>query len=177
MTIIKQHKRLLRLHPNRCIRDTEGHGECNVSLYGNAWLIWSFPHTRLVPLEPYRQHIPLYEEELVFGRHRGCSVIFTDLHVSKRHCRVFRTQTDFAGKETLSASQEERTKIFIEDLRYAFQMTREIFGSFIFSVSSNGTWINKKRLGKGHTTMLCHGDTVDLLMTKGVCGGKNNCVD
>jgi len=38
MTIIKQHKRLLRLQPNLCIRATEGHGECKVSLYGNAWL-------------------------------------------------------------------------------------------------------------------------------------------
>lgn len=74
---------------------------------------------RLVPLESHLDSIQLYEEEMVFGRHRNCTVTFHDLRVSKKHCRLFRTATTIITlHDSLSCSQgEEHGQIFIEDLR------------------------------------------------------------
>ncbi|KAJ3207629.1 hypothetical protein HDU82_003516 [Entophlyctis luteolus] len=74
------------------------------------------------------------------GRHKECDIIVDRAQLSKRHCLVF--------QEVLVTADGNIATAFIEDL------------------SSNGTWVNRKRLEKGKRHKLCDGDEILLLNPK-----------
>lgn len=93
---------------------------------------------RLVSLVPDYGHVDLVTEELTVGRNRReCTVTFTDLRISARHCRLFRSSSDIPKGTS--------NEIFLEDL------------------SSNGTFLNGKKLGKGKRGQVKNGDEISLV--------------
>jgi serine/threonine-protein kinase Chk2 len=77
--------------------------------------------------------IPIKKDEITIGRKLDCDVRFEDPRISGNHCRLFRTPTEFGYR------------YFIEDL------------------SSNGTFVNCRLVGKGHRSLLRTGDQISLV--------------
>eukprot|EP01114_Cavostelium_apophysatum_P015421 TRINITY_DN4193_c0_g1_i3.p1 TRINITY_DN4193_c0_g1~~TRINITY_DN4193_c0_g1_i3.p1 ORF type:complete len:442 (+),score=128.56 TRINITY_DN4193_c0_g1_i3:262-1587(+) len=98
---------------------------------------------RLLSQDPRFGHIDLQTTELTVGRRKECSVTFSDLRVSGKHCRIFRANTD------LEAGTIPIPSIFVEDL------------------SSNGTFLNGKVLGKGNRSTVNNGDEISLVAKRG----------
>ncbi|RKP37182.1 kinase-like domain-containing protein, partial [Dimargaris cristalligena] len=69
------------------------------------------------------------------GRHRSCDVILKGDFCSNLHCRI-------SAKATLDGSED--FDVSCEDL------------------SSNGTYLNRKKIGRGKTVLLSHGDTLEI---------------
>eukprot|EP01112_Ceratiomyxa_fruticulosa_P018514 TRINITY_DN5928_c1_g1_i1.p1 TRINITY_DN5928_c1_g1~~TRINITY_DN5928_c1_g1_i1.p1 ORF type:complete len:765 (-),score=184.83 TRINITY_DN5928_c1_g1_i1:534-2828(-) len=84
--------------------------------------------------------VDIMENEIVFGRNKDCNAVFTDKKVSSKHCKVFR-----ANNKGEVCGDIEDYKVFIDDL------------------SSNGTWLNLKKIGKNTPTPLVHGDEISLI--------------
>ncbi|ORY02520.1 Pkinase-domain-containing protein [Basidiobolus meristosporus CBS 931.73] len=96
---------------------------------------------KLIPLSPEFPPVDLFKEKLEFGyllgRHPGCDVVLPDdRRISNKHCRIF---TPYKNDHSIHG-----TSILIEDL------------------STNGTYIGKKPLGKGNRILLVHGDELCL---------------
>ncbi|KAJ3294150.1 hypothetical protein HDU79_011410 [Rhizoclosmatium sp. JEL0117] len=76
----------------------------------------------------------------VIGRHDECDIVVLVPQLSKRHCIVFQEVSETEDGNNIAT-------VFIEDL------------------SSNGTFVNNKRLEKGKRRKLFHGDTIKLVQT------------
>ncbi|KAL6073073.1 MlkA protein [Balamuthia mandrillaris] len=120
--------------------------------HSNAW-------GRLLGCGPHLQPVELEGQEILLGRNAQCSFTYSDPRISGRHCRLFRSHTSPTGKLVylgggegeISASQEEACPgghVYIEDL------------------STNGTFINGKKLGQGNLTLLQNGDKIDLILER-----------
>ncbi|KAK9711583.1 hypothetical protein K7432_007748 [Basidiobolus ranarum] len=94
---------------------------------------------KLIPLSPHFPPVDLFKEKLesgyLIGRHPECDIVSPDdRRISNKHCRIF---TPYKDENSIHG-----TSILIEDL------------------SSNGTFIGKKLLGKGKKILLVHGDEI-----------------
>lgn len=69
-----------------------------------------------------------------FGRHKSCDFMLTGNRFSNIHFRVWEAETDE------SAYGDLRSVVIVEDM------------------STNGTYLNQARIGKGQTTVLANGD-------------------
>ncbi|EGG23593.1 hypothetical protein DFA_05727 [Cavenderia fasciculata] len=92
----------------------------------------SLAWARLMSLNPEFPHISLEDDECSFGRGSQHKVVIQDKKISLNHCKIYRKQVD------------GDFKIFLEDY------------------SSNGTFVNSKRVGKGNTITLVHGNEISL---------------
>jgi len=91
---------------------------------------------RLVSVNPLNPHIEIQEDECLFGRSHDCHYKLTDKKISSKHCRLYRKkqETDEHGD-------------------YHF---------FLDDYSSNGTFVNRKRVGKGNTISIVNGNEIAL---------------
>jgi len=88
---------------------------------------------RLVSLNESCDNFDLRGKEFILGRQSVCGAKFDNKHISGQHCK-------------LSVEIDVHAKIvFLEDL------------------SSNGTWLNGNRVGKGNRMVIRNGDEVTLL--------------
>jgi serine/threonine protein kinase len=95
---------------------------------------------RLISLNPRYESIDLCKDDLLLGRQKACDVRLTDVRISGKHCRIFKVQ-----------SQDKK-------------LTKESF--YIEDLSSNGTFVNGTKIGKGNRTMLQDGDRISLVSKK-----------
>eukprot|EP01118_Nematostelium_gracile_P013043 TRINITY_DN4871_c0_g1_i1.p1 TRINITY_DN4871_c0_g1~~TRINITY_DN4871_c0_g1_i1.p1 ORF type:complete len:513 (-),score=103.21 TRINITY_DN4871_c0_g1_i1:1072-2610(-) len=103
---------------------------------------------RLISASKEVGHIDLVNDEILIGRRKDCLVTFDDLRISGKHCRIFRS---FSESQTDSPNAFD---IYIEDL------------------SSNGTFLNGKKLGKGNRGLVKTGDEISLVAKR----NANDCV-
>lgn len=99
---------------------------------------------RLVPLTTGFRQVELLnsQAEYTFGRGKDQDVRLTDVHISSRHCRVFR-EPDPPGKPL---PPDVPPTVFVED------------------TSANGTFVNKVRLKKNTPRVLNPGDQLSLVV-------------
>ncbi|RKP06701.1 kinase-like domain-containing protein [Thamnocephalis sphaerospora] len=76
----------------------------------------------------------------MLGRHRECDFIFESPLISNRHCLIYKVNE----RVPFGLGGATRIRVFVEDL------------------SSNGTYINGEKLGRGNRRELVHGDELQL---------------
>ncbi|KAI8054681.1 kinase-like domain-containing protein [Syncephalis plumigaleata] len=76
----------------------------------------------------------------LLGRHRECDVIFDSSLISNRHCLIYKV----TERRPIGMGDQGRERVFVEDL------------------SSNGTFINGVKIGRGNRRELNHGDELQL---------------
>ncbi|KJE92025.1 checkpoint and tumor suppressor protein 2 [Capsaspora owczarzaki ATCC 30864] len=96
------------------------------------------PWAQLLPLHQDYHSIDLIAASYVFGRHTSSDFLLKDPSASNTHCRIFQEMDD-QGSSMLA---------FLEDL------------------SSNGTFINDRKVGKGKRQVLNHGDEISVAHPK-----------
>ncbi|EGC39329.1 hypothetical protein DICPUDRAFT_86130 [Dictyostelium purpureum] len=89
---------------------------------------------RLLSINPEFPHVEIQDDECLFGRNPACNVVFNDKKISSKHCRVY--------KEKEESSVDHR--FYLEDF------------------SSNGTFVNRKRVGKGNIVPIVNGNEISL---------------
>ncbi|KAI9598959.1 kinase-like domain-containing protein [Syncephalis fuscata] len=77
----------------------------------------------------------------LLGRHRECDVIFESSLISNRHCLIYKVNE---RRHNPSFEEQGRERVFVEDL------------------SSNGTFVNGVKIGRGNRRELVHGDELQL---------------
>mmetsp|Transcript_10911 Transcript_10911/g.16478 ORF Transcript_10911/g.16478 Transcript_10911/m.16478 type:complete len:599 (+) Transcript_10911:44-1840(+) len=83
----------------------------------------------------------LVEDEISFGRDdQRCQYTFTELQISSVHCQIVRN--------TKYGTSSGRTDTHVATL---------------FDCSTNGTWINRKKIGKGNSQNLFDGDEIQFV--------------
>ncbi|KAM9982877.1 hypothetical protein ACTFIZ_007400 [Dictyostelium cf. discoideum] len=92
---------------------------------------------RLLSLNTVFPHVEIVDDECAFGRNSTCQVIFTDKKISSKHCRVYRKKNE-------------------GQVDYSF---------YLDDYSSNGTFVNRKRVGKGNTVPIVNGNEISLSTT------------
>ncbi|KAL6057432.1 Kelch domain containing 4 [Balamuthia mandrillaris] len=96
---------------------------------------------RLVAINKSFENVDLEEEEdLWMGRHKSCNPLCRfeeDRKISTKHCHLFREKEE--------EGTNGRRGVWLEDL------------------SSNGTYLNGKKIGKGNRVALRHGDEISLV--------------
>ncbi|KAJ2162896.1 serine/threonine protein kinase [Coemansia sp. RSA 552] len=71
------------------------------------------------------------------GRHKTCDIRIQNIHISNRHCLIYRAE----GEE----AEEACGKAYLED------------------TSTNGTYVNGRRVGREASVELCDGDEIQLV--------------
>eukprot|EP01006_Ploeotia_vitrea_P055738 TRINITY_DN68028_c0_g1_i2.p1 TRINITY_DN68028_c0_g1~~TRINITY_DN68028_c0_g1_i2.p1 ORF type:complete len:472 (-),score=258.40 TRINITY_DN68028_c0_g1_i2:55-1470(-) len=99
---------------------------------------------RLVSTNPLYLNVALTEDEVLFGRRDDCDVYIDDGAVSNTHCRLWREEI----KEDDDEAHAGQYRIWLEDL------------------STNGTFVDKKRVGK-HNKIQIHSGTEIVLIPRG----------
>ncbi|KAN0003992.1 hypothetical protein ACTFIZ_010165 [Dictyostelium cf. discoideum] len=89
---------------------------------------------RLLSLNTVYPHVEIVDDECSFGRNPTCQVIFNNNTISFKHCRVYRKKNE-------------------DQVDYSF---------FLDDYSINGTFVNRKRVGKGNTVPIVNGDEISL---------------
>eukprot|EP00051_Salpingoeca_urceolata_P006284 m.83313 g.83313 ORF g.83313 m.83313 type:complete len:484 (+) comp14762_c0_seq2:55-1506(+) len=103
---------------------------------GGAW-------GKLFPENASFDTLTLSEPSYTFGRHATCDFTFEDPVISNRHCTI-------AREKPLGCSQEDDSDLAV----------------FLTDTSSNGTYVNNERVGKGNRIALKHGNIVSLTQKK-----------
>lgn len=96
----------------------------------------------------------LTEATYVFGRHPTCSVTFSDPVISNRHCVITRERP----LECASQYESGEYVVFVQD------------------TSSNGTFVNGKRIGNGKRIAIKHGDHIAVTQKRSAGAGVCMCV-
>ncbi|KAI9501901.1 kinase-like domain-containing protein, partial [Coemansia spiralis] len=73
------------------------------------------------------------------GRHKSCDIRIQNPHISNRHCLIYRVESEYLG------SSQGGSRVYLED------------------TSTNGTYVNGKRVGKNASIELCDGDEIQLV--------------
>ncbi|KYQ90888.1 hypothetical protein DLAC_07759 [Tieghemostelium lacteum] len=92
---------------------------------------------RLISMNPKFEHIELKDDDCLFGRNKECQIKYTDKKISSRHCRILR--------------QKEPDEV---DYRY-----------YIEDLSTNGTYLNLRRIVKNIKSPLVNGNDIALTST------------
>eukprot|EP00128_Syssomonas_multiformis_P012683 Colp12_sorted_trinity150504_noHs@10962 len=93
---------------------------------------------KLLPLDPRFDLIDLVKDSYLFGRNKAqCDFLYDGPQISNKHCMVYKKIAD-----------DESITAFIEDL------------------SSNGTFVNGIKIGKGKTVVLNNNDEVSFALKK-----------
>ncbi|KAJ1736169.1 serine/threonine protein kinase [Coemansia biformis] len=91
------------------------------------------------------------------GRHKSCDIRIQNVHISNRHCLIYRVEDGDGGAgededgggececEGAGAGATGRSRVYLED------------------TSTNGTFVNGRRVGKSASVELCDGDEIQLV--------------
>ncbi|KAH7827422.1 putative CAMK/RAD53 protein kinase [Monocercomonoides exilis] len=88
---------------------------------------------QLVPLNPILRKADLIENEVTIGRSSSCMIHVMDPRVSGLHCTI-----------SLMMEETQGNNIYLKDL------------------STNGTYVNRRKIGKGNHTLISDGDSIAL---------------
>lgn len=112
------------------------------------------PWGKLVCISKNSPNLELKGKALfTLGRGSACDFIFKDQGVSGTHCKIWKDLVTVKGKQT--------SLIWIQDCRYD-----QFTSSLLKKSSTNGTRLDKEKLGNGTKKVLSPGSTVDLLWIK-----------
>ncbi|KAJ2359388.1 serine/threonine protein kinase [Coemansia sp. RSA 2618] len=75
------------------------------------------------------------------GRHKSCDIRIQNLHISNRHCLIYRVESEGSDCDAHTGS----SKVYLED------------------TSTNGTYVNGERLGRDVSVELQDGDEIQLV--------------
>ncbi|KAJ2729104.1 serine/threonine protein kinase [Coemansia sp. D1744] len=75
------------------------------------------------------------------GRHKSCDIRIQNLHISNRHCLIYRVESEGSDSEAQTGS----SKVYLED------------------TSTNGTYVNGERVGRNASVELQDGDEIQLV--------------
>ena len=98
----------------------------------------------MLPLKASVQLLELVNTSYFIGRHMSCDLVVKDLSVSNKHFEVFREST----KEIRGGTKNIGCPVFLRDL------------------SSNGTYLNGQKIGKGNKVLLRTNDEISLAQRK-----------
>ncbi|KAH7830954.1 putative protein kinase 1 [Monocercomonoides exilis] len=83
---------------------------------------------------PKLGNVNIEKSEIIIGRHRRCDIVVDDPRISSKHCKIYLAPGGIHGET-----------------------------AFLLDTSTNGTYLNKKRMGKDVQLILKEGDVIDLL--------------
>ena len=89
------------------------------------------------------------------GRQSSCLVRFEDKMISGKHCRIYRDKGDSQKKSEFNTQQ----LVYLEDLRSV--CIRFTFSDIL--LSSNGTYINSNKVGKGQSRIITNNNEITLV--------------
>jgi len=150
------------------------------------------PWGRLLSTDMKFCHVDLMSNEILLGREGVCSVIFNDMRVSARHCRVFRNPSKMGSSFSSSnAALSAFSRFQINDTRVESvlknqkndnndnterksdlmdtknQPQQEKYDVYVEDLSSNGTYWNGKKIGRGNRVLVKNGDEISLVASSG----------
>ena len=110
------------------------------------------------------------EDKVVFGRHPTCTYTYDDPVISNRHCcisrvrkhRIIGTPDRFTGADRPGVWRPQR----LHRVPGGLQVRRVGIHRRAQPRSTNGTFVNDQKIGKGKRVALNHGDTVALSLKK-----------
>ncbi|KAJ2785789.1 serine/threonine protein kinase [Coemansia javaensis] len=79
------------------------------------------------------------------GRHKSCDIRIQNVHISNRHCLIYRIEDDDGSSASAAAGAPGRSRVYLED------------------TSTNGTFVNGQRVGKSASVELNDGDEIQLV--------------
>ncbi|KAJ6236043.1 serine/threonine-protein kinase fhke-related [Anaeramoeba flamelloides] len=98
------------------------------------------------------ENIPLYKDQIVvIGRNKQSTCVLSDGGISGKHCTI-----EFQAKENKEKNNSPNPKLKVPQ-----------YNVILEDFSSNGTFLNGFKLGKGNRRMIYHSDTISFGEPKG----------
>eukprot|EP00033_Pygsuia_biforma_P001050 GCRY01001196.1.p1 GENE.GCRY01001196.1~~GCRY01001196.1.p1 ORF type:complete len:491 (-),score=76.52 GCRY01001196.1:362-1834(-) len=100
------------------------------------------PWARLVSLNPENPNVNIFEDSLVIGRSPDSDVQFPNPQLSGKHTKIFRQARSMS----------------------AMQGSDNLYSFFVEDTSTNGTFLNGKKIGKGQKALIKKMDEISLVL-------------